>query len=303
MALPVQCQPRARGIAGPPVRPARQPQPGRPRHGRLGRRQHRVQFRHTYDLRTPGQVGHSRRQFTAYANRQFQVQAANVSLLDLTTGPRFQVFNGTFEDVSLRPFVSAGYVWVNDTSYYGSYGGGVETGVLLSDGSAQRLDLLLAPAEQSRTPATCRPTASSRHAVLGQHHLPVPVQPAGLVVRRGQRPALPDRHAPWQSYMPATTWAAASPSASPIRCSAPACPGRSACRPPSNGGTTTSPIRSSIPDVLRYQHDTILNIVLAVPFDERTTFSLSLAASIARRTVPNYEFTNNSFMFGVSWRF
>ena len=29
--------------------------------------------------------------------------------------------------------VQAGYVWVNDTPYYGSYGAGVETGFQLSD--------------------------------------------------------------------------------------------------------------------------------------------------------------------------
>ena len=50
----------------------------------------------------------------------FRSSAANVSLLDLTTGPRFQVFNGRFEDISLSPSSTGGYVWVNDTSYYGS---------------------------------------------------------------------------------------------------------------------------------------------------------------------------------------
>ena len=90
------------------------------------------QFRHTYDLQTQDKAV-VESQFNYYATRQFQLQAANVALIDFTTGPRFQAFRETFEDVIVRPFVSAGYIRVNDTPYYGSYGAGVETGVLLSD--------------------------------------------------------------------------------------------------------------------------------------------------------------------------
>jgi hypothetical protein len=43
--------------------------------------------------------------------------------------------------------------------------------------------------------------------------------------------------------------------------------------------------------------------VLAVPFDARTTFSLSGGRFVRGASVPNYEFANNSFMFGVNWRF
>ena len=57
------------------------------------------------------------------------------------------------------------------------------------------------------------------------------------------------------------------------------------------------------PGVLRFQNDTILSIVLAVPFDARTTFSLSAGRFVRGASVPNYEFENNSFMFGVNWRF
>ena len=57
------------------------------------------------------------------------------------------------------------------------------------------------------------------------------------------------------------------------------------------------------PTTTRYQNDTILNLVLTVPFDERTTFSLSGGRFVRAATVPNYAFDNNSFMFGVSWRF
>jgi hypothetical protein len=57
------------------------------------------------------------------------------------------------------------------------------------------------------------------------------------------------------------------------------------------------------PATLRYQTDTILNAALFVPFDERTTLSLSAGRFVRAASLPNYEFTNNSAMVGVSWRF
>src|SRR5262245_6474661 len=91
------------------------------------------QIRHTYDFGRQDR-GTLETQFTAYANRQFQLSQANVTLLDLTTGPRFQVFAGIFEDFTLKPFVTGGYIWVNDNPYYGSWGGGLESNVLLGRG-------------------------------------------------------------------------------------------------------------------------------------------------------------------------
>jgi hypothetical protein len=43
--------------------------------------------------------------------------------------------------------------------------------------------------------------------------------------------------------------------------------------------------------------------VLAIPFDDRTTFSLTGGRFTRGASLPNYAFENNSLMFGVSWRF
>jgi hypothetical protein len=56
------------------------------------------------------------------------------------------------------------------------------------------------------------------------------------------------------------------------------------------------------PTTPRYQTDLIANLVLSIPFDERTTFSLSGGRFVRNATVSNYAFENNNFMFGVSWR-
>ena len=57
------------------------------------------------------------------------------------------------------------------------------------------------------------------------------------------------------------------------------------------------------PSASRQQNDVILNITLSVPFDERTTMTVSGGRFVRTSNIPNYEFTNNSFLMGVSWRF
>ena len=57
------------------------------------------------------------------------------------------------------------------------------------------------------------------------------------------------------------------------------------------------------PNTYRDQSDFIMNLTLAVPFDERTTFSVSGGRFVRSATLPNYAFENNNVMFGISWRF
>ena len=60
-----------------------------------------AQFRHVYDF---GRQDKSALEtaLTVYANRQFTQSQANVTLIDFTTGPRFQIFADSFKDVTLR---------------------------------------------------------------------------------------------------------------------------------------------------------------------------------------------------------
>jgi hypothetical protein len=57
------------------------------------------------------------------------------------------------------------------------------------------------------------------------------------------------------------------------------------------------------PILSRQQSDVILNITLSVPFDERTTMTVSGGRFVRSSNIPNYDFINNSFLMGVSWRF
>ena len=57
------------------------------------------------------------------------------------------------------------------------------------------------------------------------------------------------------------------------------------------------------PTLSRQQNDVILNITLSVPFDERTTMTVSGGRFVRSSNISNYDFVNNSFLMGVSWRF
>lgn len=260
-----------------------------------------AQVRHRYDFGLQDSSA-LESQVTLYANRQFSLQQANVSLVDFTTGPRFQPFQGIFEDVILKPFVAAGYIWVNDQPYYGSYGAGLESGILLANGlrnitivSARQLnypDSNYLPTNSQFTGVQLNAVTTFQYEVnplvalyafgnlqryqtvqtVSQNYLLAGV--GGGLAFRFTDPAL-KTGLPWSINLTVNKQWWTYDAADPI----------------------------IDPGVIRQQDDTILNLVLSIPFDDRTTFSLSGGRFNRTSDIPNYAFTNNNLMFGIGWRF
>jgi hypothetical protein len=257
--------------------------------------------RHIYDLGGQDR-GALETQLTGYANRQFQLSQANVSILDLTSGPRFQAFQGIFEDVTIKPLLSLGYIWVNDVPYYGSYGSGVEMGALLSDRLRNTSNFVyrrLLYQDSWYLPFNSLYTGNEYSAnTTFMFNLTEVVQifananvqrymtdnsPQYSYILGGVGGGMQFRFAdplfksdlPWSIAVSANLqwW----------------------------GYDQADPVID--PTVTRYQNDVILNITLAVPFDERTTMTISGGRFVRSANIPNYEFINNSFLMGVSWRF
>ncbi len=260
-----------------------------------------AQLRHVYDLGTQDKTT-IETIFTGYVNRQFQLSAANVSLIDLTTGPRFQVFNGIFEDVSLRTFGAFGAIWVNDTPYYTSFGGGVEANALLSD--RMRSISTFVWRKHNNNDTSYLPTNSLFRGTeyTGTTILQYQLTPIVTLFGSGTAQRFQTEQAPWQSYM---LWGIG---------------GGMSFRFPDPVLKTGLPWIISLtageqwwhydapdavvdPNVYRNQVDFIGTVTLAIPFDDRTTFSLTGGRFARSASIPNYAFTNNSVMFGVSWRF
>ena len=258
-------------------------------------------LRHIYDLGSQDKAV-LETQLTGYINRQFQVSQANVGLLDLASGPRFQAFQGIFEDVTIKPMGLLGFIWVNDLPYYGSYGSAVEVGALLSDrlrntsnASYRRMmyqdswylpfNSLYTGNEYSAN-TTFQFALTDTVALFGNGNVQrymTDNAPSYSYILLGVgggmqfrfRDPLFRSDLPWSiSFSANLQW-----------------------------WTYDQPDPVVDPSVTRQQNDTILNITLSIPFDERTTMTVSGGRFVRGASLPNYEFVNNSFLMGVSWRF
>lgn len=260
-----------------------------------------LQLRHTYDL---GRQDKSTLEtvFTAYANRQFQVTSANVSLLDLSSGPRFQILPETFQDMTLKPFLTTGVVQVNDVTYYTALGAGLELAALLSDRLRGIASFTWRKHDNENNwylPTNYQYRGTEYTALT---NLQFALSNQVMLYGSGTLQRYETEQTPAQSYLLAGLGGGMN-----FRFDDPLL--KSGLPWSINVGATEqwwaydSPDVTVEPNIMRYQYDTILNIVLSVPFDERTTFSVTGSRYVRSASLPNYMFENNSVMFGVGWRF
>jgi hypothetical protein len=257
--------------------------------------------RHIYDL--GGQdKGALETQLTGYANRQFQISQANVSILDLTSGPRFQAFQGIFEDVTVKPLMSLGYIWVNDVPYYGSYGSGVEVGALMSDRLRNTTNFVyrrLLYQDSWYLPFNSLYTGNEYSAnTTFMFNLTEVIQ---LFANANVQRYMTDNSPQYNYTLGGVGAGMQFRFADPLFKSD--LPWSIALSANLQWWGYDQPDPVVDPTVTRYQNDVILNITLAVPFDERTTMTISGGRFVRSANIPNYDFVNNSFLMGVSWRF
>ena len=260
-----------------------------------------LQLRHSYDLGGPDKSA-IETTLVAYGSRQFQLSTTNVSLLDFTTGPRFQVFADIFSDVTMRPFIAAGGIWVNDTPYYGSYGGGLEIGVLLLDQLRNNTTLSWRRRDYPNTWYLPTNSLYRGNEYSAATNFQYQLTPAVALLATGIGQRYETAVAPWLSYQTGGLG------------------GGVAFRFEDPVFATTLPWTVSLtgahqwwfydapdiqvdPTMIRTQDDWVLNMAISIPFDQRTTFTISGGRLIRSSNLPNYVFDNNSVMFGVSWRF
>ncbi len=258
-------------------------------------------LRHIYDLgqNNPAQL---ETQLSGYLNRQFQIQAANVSIVDLTSGPRFKAFNGIFEDVTLKPFGTVGYIWVNDVPYYGSFGSGLEVGTLLSDKLRNTTNFVwrrqmyqntwYIPTNNQFTGVEYSANSTFQYAV----------NEAVMLYANGNLQRYQTDSTPWQNYMLYGVGGGMSFSfTDPLFKSQ--MPWSISLFGNVQWWYYDQPDAVVDPTVTRQQTDTILNLTLSIPFDQRTMFTVSGGRFVRSSDIPNYAFTNNSALIGVTWRF
>lgn len=257
--------------------------------------------RHIYDLGGQDKAA-LETQFTGYANRQFQLSQANVSILDLTSGPRFQAFQGIFEDVTIKPLGSLGYIWVNDVPYYGSYGSGVEVGALLSDRLRNTTNFVyrrLMYQDSWYLPANSLYTGNEWSANTTLQYALTDVV---AIFANGNIQRYMTDNSPFYSYLVAGVGGGMQFRFADLLFKG-ELPWTISLSANLQWWNYDEPDPIVDPTVTRQQNDIILNITLAVPFDQRTTMTVSGGRFVRTSNIPNYAFENNSFLLGVSWRF
>jgi len=257
--------------------------------------------RHVYDLGSQDKAA-LETQLSGYINRQFQVSQANVGLLDLSSGPRFQAFQGIFEDVTIKPMGLLGFIWVNDVPYYGSYGSAVEVGSLLGDRLRNTSNATYRRLMYQNSWYLPFNTVYTGNEYSANTTFQFALTDVVALFGNGNIQRYMTDNAPSYSYLLLGVGGGM----------------QFRFKDPLFGGDLPWSISFSAnlqwwtydqpdpfvdPTVNRQQNDTILNITLAVPFDERTTMTVSAGRFVRGASLPNYEFVNNSFLMGVSWRF
>jgi hypothetical protein len=258
------------------------------------------QIRHTYDLSGDNKTTLVTT-LLASATRQFQLSVTNLALVDFTTGPRFQIFDGTFSDVTVRPFAAAGGIWVNDTPYYSSYGGGVEVEALLSDDLRNATSLSWRRRNYPDTwflPTNSLYRGNEFTATTNFQYAATPwlTLIAGALGQRYETDS-----SPWLNYH---TWSVGAGAV--VRFEDPvletALPWTISLTAGHQWWAYDAPDVQVDSTRVRSLNDLSLNLSLLIPFDDRTTFVVT-AGRIARTSnLPNYAFNNDIVMVGVSWR-
>ncbi len=86
---------------------------------------------HRYDLQTSDHAA-IESDIAFYGTRQFAVSTANVFIVDLKSGPRFDLLADSVDGLTARPFFTGRYVSQHDLPTYWAYGTGVDFGKEIS---------------------------------------------------------------------------------------------------------------------------------------------------------------------------
>jgi hypothetical protein len=104
-----------------------------------------------------------------YDAQQFSLHQFDVGLLEFRAGPRFGIFTGTANAMSIKPYVVATGALLADTPYYGGIGGGL---TVHGNVGSVALDPYVEVVQQSFRNSTFYPLASGFSGTLSTYALP-----------------------------------------------------------------------------------------------------------------------------------
>jgi hypothetical protein len=255
---------------------------------------------HRYDLQTDDHAA-VETDLAFYATRQFTVSLANVLLVDLTTGPRFDLLKDSVDSLSARPFFNGRYVSQGDLPTYWAYGSGVELTKEISPTTRTTATVLGRRREFQDNADAPTNSQSSGNEVLGVLGLESQLTP-WLTLRIGGSATRYVAAVSSQSYQEyGTGFTAVADFADPVGLN-----GEQWTVTLSGNATFAAydaPDPTVDPSTTRTQRDLVGSLILSVPIHDG--FSLVSQATYTDRaaSIVNYAYNAATVMAGVAFHF
>ena len=258
---------------------------------------------HNYDMQN--QEGDSwETSLTLYTSRQFDQSQLNLTFLQVDTGPRRKLMPDSLDNASMRPYVKASAVTLDDEYYFGTAGIGVNFTNQFNSRLAGNLDF--SGSKKSYDATSSSPTLNQRSSVereisAGIQYVidqqTVMMVNASMVDESAKRDENSNREyalslAFSRTYAPLITIPTADP--------APWATSASITR---QSTKYDDPDVFVDPDNVRHDKEWRFNLSTSVPVYRAFSLVGSLGHARVKSSIRNFEYDNTFVMLGANWRF
>ncbi len=257
-----------------------------------------INVRHTFDLLNQrGDVWESGA--TVFASEQRRQKQLDLVFLEVNTGPRLTIFNDAFDGASIRPFVTANAVYLQDSHYMDGYGAGLNT--VLPINERARFTLKLDGKRKIFHNDSDHPTATGQtgwegNLSLGTAIVTSPVHQIAITLR-GTAQTSRDNFNAFRHYQ----FTVASTRLIPLG----VLPDPMSVNLSVTRGykTFNAPNPAVDPNSKRADQDTRLSIVTSIPVSPAVTIVGNIQRVLNGSNLPNFEYQNTIVSLGTSVRF
>ena len=255
---------------------------------------------HRYDLRSADR-GVVESDLAIYATRQFTVSQANIFLIDLTSGPRFDLLAETVDGLTARPFATGRYVSVHDQPTYWAYGTGLELAKEFAPTMRGTLTALGRRRDFQNNADSSVNTNSSGNEMLGVLGLDTQLA-SWLTLRLSANTTRYIASVQSESYAEfGGGFSAIFGFDDPLGFTG--LPWSVTVGGRILLGNYDGPDPNVDPVVVRVQRDLVASLVAAIPLDERLTLVGQVTYTDRAASLSNYAYNSTTTLVGIGWRF
>lgn len=238
---------------------------------------------------------------TSYVARQAAQKTVDVSYVEITTGPSLKIFPGNNYDLTLRPYGMLTYVAVDDVRDYFAPGYGISLNATLNANTMAEIAVEMR--DRRFRDSFKSPSKSNRDGIeqLIRGRLTYAINQDWSVNIGGSVTQQDAKSDPQSNMEYAVTVGAAWSYDSPFSAADPRWALiASVTRAFTSYDQPDSTVNS---EITRFDRDWRFSLTQAIPISQSWTLVATLARTLRGSSLPNNQYTNNSAMFGASFRF